>query len=208
MNKETVATAPAERKRPRLSAAGVRAAIIFACVALAVPASAQQELFFTYIGATIGGGAAAIDYSEWVVDHRETASATGTWFSGGLLLDVIVRDLIGEYSLQVVNTGASEDTVASFRLLHSVTGKYAFRLGENFFLSPGLGLYLETGPSDKDYDGGAGIAATAGFGWMFYRDWILFFDIIGRYGSYGLGEDSTIVSYGVNLGAVYKIGRL
>ncbi len=208
MNKGTSALRHTGRKRPRFFIAGIRAAIITVVMATAMPVPAQQELFFTYIGATLGGGAASIDYNEWVVDHRESKSATGTWFSGGLLLDVVVRDIMGEFSLQVVNTGASEDAVASFRLLYSITGKYAFRLNESFFLSPGLGLYLETGPSDKDYDGGAGLAATAGLGWMFFRDWILLFDIIGRYGSYGLGEDATIISYGVNLGVVYKIGRL
>lgn len=208
MNKGTIAMIHTGRKRPRSFVAGVRAAIVAAVMALSMPVSAQQELFFTYIGATLGGGAASIDYSEWVVDHRESRSATGAYFSGGMLLDVVVRDIIGEFSLQAVNTGASEDAVASFRLLYSATGKYAFRLGESFFLSPGMGLYMETGPSDKDYDGGAGLAASAGLGWMFFRDWILLFDIIGRYGSYGLGEDSTIISYGVNLGVVYKIGRL
>ncbi len=208
MNKGTSALRHTGRKRPRFFIAGIRAAIITVVMATAMPVPAQQELFFTYIGATLGGGAASIDYNEWVVDHRESKSATGTWFSGGLLLDVVVRNIMGEFSLQAVNTGASEDAVSSFRLHYSITGKYAFWLNESFFLSPGLGLYLETGPSDKDYDGGAGLAATAGLGWMFFRDWILLFDIIGRYGSYGLGEEATILSYGVNLGVVYRIGRL
>ncbi len=111
-----------------------------------MPASAQQELFFTYIGATIGGGAASIDYSEWVVDHRETASATGTWFSGGLLLDVIVRDLIGEYSLQVVNTGASEDTVASFPPPPFRHGEIRVSVKRKFFPLSGPGALSRDGP--------------------------------------------------------------
>ncbi len=208
MTTATITATNTGRKGRRILTSGISAAVITAVLTLAVPVSAQQELFFTYIGAVLGGGTASIDYNEWVVDHRESKSATGTWFSGGMLLDVVVRDIIGEFSMQAVNTGASEDTVASFRLMYSVSGKYAFRLNESFFLCPGLGLYLETGPSNKDYDGGAGLAATAGLGWMFYRDWILLFDIIGRYGSYGLGEEATMLSYGINLGVVYKIGRL
>lgn len=195
-------------KPPRAPHAFIGALLAGALLAVAPPVFAQQELFFTYIGATAGGGTASIDYREWVVNERKSKSESGAYFSGGLLLDVIVRDIIGEFTLQLINTGASEDTVASFRLLYSVTGKYAFRLNENFFVCPGLGLYLESGPSDKDYEGGAGLAATAGLGWLFARDWILFFDLVGRYGSYGLGEESTIISYGASLGVVYKIGRL
>jgi len=195
-------------KPPLSSPAFVGALLAAVLLATAPPAFAQQELFFTYIGATVGGGTASIDYSEWVVNARETKSASGAYFSGGLLLDVIVRDIIGEFTLQLINTGASEDTVASLRLLYSVTGKYAFRLNESFFVCPGVGLYLESGPSDRDYEGGAGLSATAGIGWTFARDWILFFDLVGRYGSYGLGEESTIISYGASLGVVYKIGRL
>ncbi|HNU92714.1 MAG TPA: hypothetical protein PKO25_12655 [Spirochaetota bacterium] len=192
-------------KRPRAWAGCVLAVLT---LAIARPALAQQELFFTYIGATLGGGTASIDYNEWVVDERKSQNASGVYFSGGLLLDVVVRDIIGEFTMQAINTGASEDTVASLRLLYSVTGKYAFRLSDSFFLCPGIGLYLESGPSDKSYQGGAGLSASAGLGWVFSRDWILLFDLVGRYGSYGLGEESTIMSYGASLGVVYKIGRL
>jgi hypothetical protein len=182
-------------------------AMLFILALLLKPHEARgEELFFTFLGVTLGGGAHQVEYSDWVVDHRETISASGSYYSGGAIMDVFVNRLIGEFTLQAMNTAAGDITVQ--HLYYTVTGKYAFYMGNLLFAAAGGGLYFESGPASRNYDGGGGVNAVLGMGINAAHDWRIMLDLSGRYGSFGIGDEATRVSYGISVAAVYRIGRL
>ncbi|HQO01301.1 MAG TPA: hypothetical protein PLI62_03450 [Spirochaetota bacterium] len=172
----------------------------------------SEEHFYTYLGITLGGGINQIEYSDWFTDHQETANISGTYYSGGMLFAVFVRELVGEFSLQYIanSNGAAEggrDTSVQ-HLLYTFTGKYAYPLGSRFFATGGIGLYIETPPATASYDGGGGPLMTAGCIVSISPNWKFIFDLQGRYGQFGMGEDSTKLSYGINVGVVINVGRI
>jgi len=171
-----------------------------------------EEHFFTYMGITLGGGINQIEYTDWFTDHQETANISGTYYSGGLLCAVFVRELVGEFSMQYIAN--ANDTVEGGKdtsvqhLLYTFTGKYAYPLGTRFFATGGIGLYIETPPATGSYDGGGGPLLTIGGIVNLSPDWKIIFDLQGRYGQFGMGQDSTKLSYGINVGVVYNVGRI
>jgi hypothetical protein len=167
-----------------------------------------EDLFFTYLGVTAGGGASQVDYSEWVVDHRETKSATGTWLSGGAIIDIFVDRLIGEFTLQYMNSAMSADNLSVQHVYYSATGKYSWYKGNVIFATTGAGLYFGSGPSSSRYDGGGGGNAVLGMGLNAGTDWKITFDLNARYGHYGKGEETTGLSYGAYVAVLYRVGRL
>ncbi len=167
-----------------------------------------EDLFFTYLGVTAGGGAQQVSYSEWVVDHRETKSSSGTYFSGGPIIDIFVDRLIGEFSIQYMNTMMSASNLSVQHLYYTATGKYAFYMGDTFFAVAGAGLYFESGPSDRSYNGGAGANGVLGAGLHAGHDWRIMLDVSARYGNFGIGEEATRLSYGISVAAVHRVGRL
>lgn len=170
------------------------------------------ERFSTYTGITLGGGINQIEYTDWFTDHQETANIGGSYYSGGILFAVFVRELIGEFSLQYIanandSVEGGKDTSVQ-HLLYTFTGKYAYPLGTGFFATCGFGLYMETPPATSSYDGGGGAAITLGCILDMSSDWKMIFDFNGRYGQFGMGQDSTKLSYGINVGVVYNVGRI
>ena len=168
-----------------------------------------QESFFTYAGGVIGGGLNHIEYKDWFEDERKTKQVSGGFFNCGLLLNIYIRQMIGEFSmLYIYNGNKSSPDISVSHLIYNAVGKYAYQLDKKILLTSGLGLYLETQPSNIGYDGGAGFVLTLGTIYRYNWDWNIVFDLTGRYGSFGIGEDSTKFSWGINLGLVKKIGKI
>ncbi len=167
----------------------------------------MRGLYYNYMGITIGGGINQIEYNDWFVDKRDTKKISGAYYSGGIIFDIFVRNFVGEFTLQYAYNSNDEDTSIQ-HLLISTLGKYSFNLSHNFAIAPGLGLYIETPPSDKEYNGGGGILATLGAIINIGKDYKIIFDIIGSYGYFGMGEESTKITYGTRIGVIYNIGRL
>lgn len=198
-------------RRARASRTGRRGMLLWSVLFLLVlaPPLWSQEFFFTYLGATLGGGASKVQYSDWVDDERETFNETGFYYSGGPILNIFVRSFVGEFSMQYINDAIQgEGDVSVQHLLFTAIGKYAYRFTETVSLTAGAGLYIETGPSDNRYDGGGGGEVCIGAAVSLKQEWMLLFDINGRYGYFGKGEDATKLSYGLSVGALYRVGRL
>jgi hypothetical protein len=170
-------------------------------------AKKEEQLYFNYIGVTISSGLNQIEYTDWFVDQRDTKNISGTFFSGGLILDIFVDQFVGEFMLQYVYNANDEDTSLQ-HLSFTTIGKYAYAINSTFALSAGLGLYMETPPSDKEYDGGGGFLATLGVFTTLGPDYKIVFDLLGSYGHFGIGEGSRKTTYGAKIGIVYNIGRL
>lgn len=169
-----------------------------------------EELFFTYIGPTIGAGMNQIAYRGWSSDSdtRVSRVITGYYVNGGCLFDIFVRNFIGEFSLDYIyNHSSGEPEVSLYHLIYTGTAKYAFAVNPVLSLTCGLGAYLETQPSNKSYSGG-GLNGAIGTVYDASRDWKIIFDVTTRYGYFGRGDDSSKFSLGAKIGMVYKVGRI
>lgn len=167
-----------------------------------------EELFFTYIGPAFSTGMHSLHYSEWATSHRETKSDSGNYFGGGLMLNIVANNLICSFTMQYVANTAGNSAMAVQHMQYTATGKYMYAPWETVFFAGGLGLYFDTPPATKSYDGGGGINATIGAGFNMMRDWRVIVDLTGKYGFYGRGEDATRIAYGLTIAAIMKIGRL
>ena len=169
---------------------------------------AAEELFFTYAGVTAGWGIDNIEYKDWFADEAETRTrkCSGTYLTGGAILNIFVNQFIGEFSLEYINI--FNDEVPVSHMIYSATGKYSYQVIELLALTAGAGLYLETPPASRSYNSGGGINGAIGSVYNIDRELKIIFDLTARYGSFGVGEDSTRYSYGAKLGIVYKVGRI
>ena len=168
-----------------------------------------EELYFTYVGTIIEGGLNKIEYSDWFVDRRETKNYSGSFYSGGLLIDIFIKRIIGEFSIQYIyNKNSGTPDISIQHMIYNALGKYSYTLREDIFLTSGVGLYLETPPADRGYDSGGGFLITMGTIYCLNREWNFIFDLMVRYGLFGMGEESTKFSSGIKFGLVYKVGRV
>ncbi len=174
-----------------------------------VPGVLQAEdRIFTFLGPAFSGGVNKITYNDWFDNETGTKKVAGNFYGGGIQLDVFAAPLVGEFIIQYLSNSASETEIAVNHLYFGFTGKYAYYPTSVFALAPGMGLYVETPPASKRYDGGGGFTASLGFIIHFTQDLRFILDAQGRYGSFGMGEDSRKISYGINVGLVYKVGSL
>lgn len=184
--------------------------IIFSFAADLKAAKEEEELFFTYIGPTIGGGTNQIAYRGWSSDSNTRVSRvlTGYYVSGGCLLNIYVKYFIGEFTLEYINNfNSGKPDVSVQHLIYTGTFKYAFAVTDAFALTCGVGAYMETPPASKGYNGG-GLNGSLGSVFDVSRDWKIVFDLVARYGRFGLGDDSSKFSLGAKIGAVYRVGRI
>lgn len=167
-----------------------------------------EDLFFTYTGVSAGGGIDYIEYKDWFADEEKTGTKdiSGNYIYGGAMIDIFVDYFIGEFSLNYIRN--SNDEVPVSHLFYTATGKYACKINGLLELTAGIGLYLETPPASESYNSGGGVNGVIGTVFNIGREWKFIFDFTGRYGHFGIGEDSTRYSFGANLGALYKVGRI
>ncbi len=172
-------------------------------------AADTAERYHTFIGITAGGGSNRVSYSGWVDDSQKNLDITGSYYSMGLMTCVIIRPMIGEFTLQYLSNSNDGDVDTSVSHLHlTLAAKYFYELGRYFSVTAGLGLYGDTPPANLGYEGGAGGMALLGAMINLTFDLRLMVDGIVRYGSFGLGEGSTKTSYGAALSFVYNVGRI
>lgn len=150
-----------------------------------------------------------IEYTDWFTNQTETKNIKGKLLSGGLDILVMANFLAGEFTIEYQqNKSTSDYTLNINNMFYNAAVKLVFSPVNNFYLTLGPGLYLETHPASRSYDGGAGISGIAGIMYTAGENFCLILDGVFRYGRFGLGEDSIKRSYGVKFGAVYKVGKL
>jgi len=172
-------------------------------------AAYTQELFFTYIGATIIGGTNSISYEGWVDNKQSTIDSNGAVYGGGLIACIFVRQFAGEFSLTYMQyTSDSKPDVAVSHPVAAVKGKYFYPLHAVFQPGIAVGLYLDLPPASSSYDGGAGGNIAVCSAITLSSEIKMLIDIYAQYGSFGMGESSTKKESGIALSVVYKMGRL
>ena len=174
----------------------------------AVPARAADR-YYTFMGIT--GAAASTGYPTRI--GRRTRSRnldiTGSYYSTGLSVCTVVDQVIGEVTVQYLSNSNSGDVDTSVSHMYlSIAGKYFYSLSRVFHLTTGAGIYCDSPPATLDYEGGGGMLALAGTMIRFSDDVMFMVEATARYGTFGLGEGSTKISYGAAASLVYSVGRI
>lgn len=171
--------------------------------------SAADELFFTYIGLTAGGGYTSVKSSEWVEGKGETSySATGYTAQTGLLLDAYVTDFAGEFRAVFDYSGISDSRVKVHHATYATNIKYCYPITPSIDLTTGLGVYFEGAPASRSYNGAGGEYTLGSVFKMSGRwDWKIVCDVAFRYGFFGNEAKGKKLFVGGSIGVTQKVGR-
>jgi hypothetical protein len=187
--------------------------LVMAALAAALPAAAQQkekarELIYTFIGPVMTGGFNHLYQSDWYGDtnRQDQRDYTGAFVSGGFIISLFMEQFTGDFSMQYMHNFNKPGEL--YHLFYTVNGKWLWKVSNPFHITMGLGLYFETPPSNRDYNGAAGGQIPIGGVWNTTFDTKLVFDFFVRYGFFGLGEYSSKLCYGLSVAFVFKVGRI
>ena len=167
--------------------------------------AAERELIYTYAGVIGGAGFNRITYNDWFYVYSGTKKISGHYFSGGAVLYLVSKYLIGDIGIQYMYN-RNDSTLQ--HLFFTVSGKFGYTFAELFTIATGPGMYLEAPVSGGKFKGGAGVRVPLAFMFNTNFDSRIFIEGSFMYGWYGMGEKSTKMSYGLNLGFIYKVGRI
>lgn len=180
--------------------------LIFSTISLSAQESRDDmSLNYTYIGPVFSTSYTHVEYRDWIDNSTKTEKMSGYSLSGGIAIDIFSKNLCGDFHLKY-NYSQLDYTITNLEF--SMSGKYLYMISENFSIGAGLGCYFESPPSNRDHDGSAGIQLPLTAIFNTTPDTKLFIDLLARYGSFGIGENSKVLSAGMNIGFVYKVGRI
>ena len=165
----------------------------------------EESLNFTYMGPSISSAYNYVEYTDWFKTSTKTKKTSGFLFSGGVALSVFADELCGDFQIHYAYDQL--DTAVTY-LEFIINGKYYYPLDNYVSLGGGLGLYLDTPPSNVDHNGSAGVQIPLSVLINTTPGSKLFIDIVTRYGSFGIGENTKAISVGINAGFVFKVGRI
>ncbi len=165
----------------------------------------EDTLNYTYIGPVLSAGIINASYTDWFENETKSKSMTGPFYSGGVAVEIFAQNFCGDFQLKYV---CSSLDYTLLYLETSIAGKYLYQVNSWFAAGGGLGLYFASPPSNRDYNGSAGIMVPISAVFTTTPATRLFIDIYARYGSFGIGEETSSFSAGINAGFVFKVGRI
>jgi hypothetical protein len=183
--------------------------ILFATVCLCLPLRAvaeERDLIYTFIGPVGGAGMSNVTYSDWNNLYSKK-KFSGYYLSGGVSIWVVSKWLVGDFSIQYMYNDNNKEGELH-HLYYTISGRIGVNLGTVAIFAPGIGLYFESPPSNRKYLGGAGFRVPVAFLFNTTFDTKLFLDGSVMYGWYGMGDKSAKFFYGINLGFIFKVGRI
>lgn len=167
----------------------------------------SRDDVLTYAGVSFAYGMNTISYSDWQSSARKTTEITGQSVMPGIAAAVCSDYFTGEFAVSgALNFNSTEDSSIHFTEWSGLM-KIQYPFNPEFFFTAGLGLYLETFPSTKSYEGG-GITSSLGMYYIFSEEYRIAADGYFRYGYYGLGEESYKLNYGIRILFLKQVGRL
>jgi hypothetical protein len=167
-----------------------------------------DDLFYTYAGICMSGGYSQVSREGWIDGAEGTKNSTGYYAATGLMLDIYVREISGEFKWLFTYNNLSDKDAVVQHSFYSATAKYNFTMTPLFDLTTGLGVYFEGAPSTKSYSG-AGGEITAGCVMNYSGSWDMkfLFDLSARYGFFGQDAKSKKFNTGASIGVTKKVGR-
>ncbi|MBN1501705.1 MAG: hypothetical protein JW982_16215 [Spirochaetes bacterium] len=183
-----------------------KALLCFAVLLITADLTAEGP-FYTYVGGFTAGGMNRISYSDWIDNETRTNDVTGYNVRAGVLAVIFVNFFAGEFGLSgSFNMNSMEETQVHSADWYGLF-KYVFKFNDSFSLTTGPGIYMETLPASRQYDGG-GLQYSLGSCFSVTSDWNIETDLFFRYGYFGIGEDSTKMNYGIQVSVTRKVGNL
>lgn len=183
--------------------------ILFAAVCLCLPLRAlaqERDLVYTFIGPVIGVGMNKVVYKDWKTLYNKN-KYSGYFIHSGASLWVFSKWLAGDFSVQYMfNDFGKEGEL--HHLYYTISGRIGVNMGSLGIFAPGVGLYFESPPSNRKYLGGAGFRIPIAFLFNTTFDTKFFFEGSVMYGWFGMGNESTKFFYGINMGFIFKVGRI
>ncbi len=137
-------------------------------------------------------------YEEEKVSYRTLSPFLFTQLYGKLFM--------GEFTIGIDYEKASNSSLSHFNTAFTASARYCYNLNEKMILFAGPGVYLETYPSSKKYDGG-GIMLSAGAAFDATETLRIFSIIAATYGYYGVGDDSKKIGFRFSAGAGKRVGK-
>ena len=168
-----------------------------------------REIIYTFIGPTATSSLNWVNFHNFYygnTPYRETESLSGINYGGGIIFAIYSDRFSGDFSINFLNNTLGN--LSLYHLHYTSSGRLNIHLGETFGFTPGIGLYFESAPSNEKLSGGGGLYIPVGLIINTSFDTKLFFDVFFKYGFFGLGDNSTKLSIGINLGFVFKVGRI
>ena len=165
----------------------------------------EESLNYTYLGPAISSAYNSVEYTDWFETSTETKKMSGYSMSGGAALNIFADNLCGDFQLKYAYNKLDYTLT---NLDFSISGKYYYPLNNTVSLGAGFGLYFETPPSNESHNGSAGLQLPLSLLLNTTSNSKLFIDILSRYGSFGIGENTKAISAGVNVGFIFKVGRI
>jgi hypothetical protein len=167
----------------------------------------RDELYYTYGGCSLASGLSQFHREGWINSTQSSKDSIGWYASPGMLLDIYVRNICGEFTWQYFFNSTADKKISFSHSVYTATGKYVYPISQSWDLTGGAGIYFEGPPAEKEYSG-AGGELTAGAIYSYTKfDIKCVFDLRVRYGYYGQNESSRRTDCGVLIGVTRKIGR-
>ncbi len=171
----------------------------------ALGAEESAALNYTYLGPIMSIGYSSVEYSKWDDSEYKAVSSSGINYSGGVVLCIFAGNYLGDTKIRYAYDGTDDSmTYAEF----SFSAKYLWKLSNAMNAGLGLGVYCETPPSNKSHNGSAGLELPLALIVDTSINTKLYTEISLKYGSYGLGEDTSRLYYGCSVGFIIKVGRI
>ena len=160
---------------------------------------------YTYLGPVVSASYTQVEYRDWIDDSTQKEKMSGTSYAGGIAVEIFAKNLCGDFQLKY-NYSQLDYTITFLEF--SMSGKYLYFINDYISIGAGLGFYFETPPSNQDHNGATGLQLPLTAIFNTTPDSKLFFDFIPKYGTFGIGQNSKVLSAGINIGFVYKVGRI
>jgi len=180
--------------------------LIFSSKVLNAQETAEEEsLNFTYLGPALSFAYNQVEYTDWFETSMKTKKMSGFDSSGGMVLNIFTGNLCGDFQLKYAYN--SLDFSVTY-LDFSIACKYYYRLNNYFSIGVGPGMYCDTPPSNRKYNGSGGLHLPVSMIAETSQTTKLFIDLYARYGSFGIGHNTKSLTAGVNAGFMFKAGRI
>ncbi|MBP7901964.1 MAG: hypothetical protein KA015_04005 [Spirochaetes bacterium] len=165
-----------------------------------------------YAGGGISFTTGKISYNDFI--NRTNPDESGykekkvsfKTFSPFLFTQLYGRIFMGEFTLGMDYEKASNSSLSHYNTAFTASVRYRYDLNNKLILFAGPGIYLETFPSSKKYDGG-GIMLSAGAAFDAAETLRIFSVIAATYGYYGVGDESKKIGFRFSAGAGKRVGK-
>lgn len=165
-----------------------------------------------YLGAGISYSMGSISYtgfdnnSNTLLSGYKDSTVKYSAYSPFIFTQLYGKTFMGEITAGLDFEKASESFLSHYNASFSASVRYKYTLSENLQIYAGPGIYLETYPSSKSYDGG-GVMLSIGSAVDMTESIRIFSNIAATYGYYGVGDDSKKIGFRFTLGAGTKVGK-